>query len=47
MNTEKVGFATSLGFASMKPEEVLKTLSEIGYKAVEWRLAHLDPRKNS
>lgn len=47
MNTEKIGFLASLGFASMKPEEVLRTLSEIGYKAVEWTLAHLDPRKKS
>ena len=47
MNTEKIGFLASLGFASMEPEEVLKTLSEIGYKAVEWTLAHLDPRKKS
>jgi len=47
MNTEKIGFLASLGFASMEPEEVLKTLSEIGYKAVEWTLTHLDPRKKS
>jgi len=47
MNTEKIGFLASLGFESMEPEEVLKTLSEIGYKAVEWPLAHLDPRKKS
>jgi sugar phosphate isomerase/epimerase len=47
MDTEKVGFMASLGFASMKPEEVLKTLSEIGYKAVGWTLAHLDPREKS
>ena len=47
MNTEKIGFLASLGFAAMEPEEVLKTLSEIGYKAVEWTLAHLDPRKKS
>ena len=47
MNTEKIGFLASLGFESMEPEEVLKTLSETGYKAVEWTLAHLDPRKKS
>jgi len=47
MATEKIGFMASLGFALMKPEEVLGTLSEIGYKAVEWPLARLDPRKKS
>ncbi len=47
MNIEKVGFRPNYGFESMEPEEVLKTLSEIGYKAVEWTLAHLDPRKKS
>ena len=47
MNTEKIGFMASLGFASMDPEEVLRTLSEIGYRAVEWTLAHLDPRKKT
>ena len=47
MNTEKIGFMVLLGFASMEPEEVLETLSEIGYKAVEWTEAHLDPRKKS
>jgi sugar phosphate isomerase/epimerase len=47
MNTEKIGFLASLGFASMEPEQVLQTLSEIGYKAVEWTLSHLDPRTKS
>ncbi len=47
MNVEKIGFMASLGFASMEPEEVSRTLSEIGYKAVGWTLAHLDPRKTS
>ncbi len=47
MNTEKVGFDVCLGFTAMEPEEVLRTLSEIGYKAVEWTLAHLDPRTKS
>ena len=47
MNTEKVGFDTNIICSSMKPDEVLKTLSEIGYKAVEWSLDHLDPRKKS
>ncbi len=47
MNTEKIGFDTAVLFASMKPDEVLKILSETGYKAVEWSLDHLDPRKKS
>ena len=47
MNIEKVGFRPNYGFESMEPGEVLETLSEIGYKAVEWTEAHLDPRKQS
>lgn len=43
----KLAFCATLGFRRMKPEEVLKILSKIGYKGVEWTLAHLDPRKKS
>lgn len=44
---KKIGFMASLGFSQMPPEEVLKILSEVGYKGVEWTLSHLDPRKKS
>ena len=47
MNTDKLGFMASLGFAVMAPEEALRILSKIGYKAVGWTLAHLDPREQS
>jgi len=47
VNTEKIGFDTNVLFVSMKPDEVLRTLLETGYKAVEWSLDHLDPRKKS
>lgn len=47
MNKNRIGFMASLGFSQMEPEEVLKILSEIGYKSVEWTLSHLDPRKKS
>ena len=47
MDRGKIGYLASLGFASMKPEEVLKDLSELGYRAVEWTLAHFNPRTKS
>ena len=47
MNTDKLGFMASLGFAVMAPEEALRILSKIGYKAVGWTLAHIDPREQS
>lgn len=47
MNKSQIGYLASLGFARMNPEEVLKSLSELGYKAVEWTLAHFNPRSRS
>ncbi len=47
MAKEKIGFMASLGFSKMEPGEVLDILSRIGYRAVEWTLAHLDPRRKS
>jgi len=34
-------------FGQRKPEEILSTLSRIGYKGVEWPLAHFNPREKS
>lgn len=47
MDKSRIGYLASLGFAGMKQEEVLKNLSELGYKAVEWTLAHFNPRSKS
>ncbi len=47
MDKNRIGYLASLGFARMEPEEVLKSLSELGYKAVEWTLAHFNPRSKS
>ena len=35
MDKSRIGYLASLGFAGMKQEEVLKNLSELGYKAVK------------
>ena len=34
----------SLGYARMKPGEVCQSLSKLGYKGVEWTLAHFNPQ---
>lgn len=47
MNKDRISYLASLGFARMKPEEVLKSLSDLGYKGVEWGLAHFNPRNKS
>ena len=47
MDKSRIGYLASLGFARMKPEEVLENLSGLGYKAVEWTLAHFNPRSKS
>jgi len=47
MDKSRIGYLASLGFAHMKPEEVLKSLSELGYKGVEWTMAHFNPRNKS
>ena len=37
----------SLGFAKMKPEEVVRSLSKLGYDAVEWTLDHMNPKTHA
>lgn len=37
------GFMASLGFAEWSPEAVIETLASIGFKSIEWTLAHFDP----
>lgn len=44
MFTKRIGFLASLGFGSMPAEDVVATLKEIGYHAVEWTSAHFNPR---
>ncbi len=43
-DTAKIGFMASLGFSRMPAEEVVGHLKELGYGAVEWTLAHFNPR---
>jgi sugar phosphate isomerase/epimerase len=37
----------SLGFTAWRPEDVCRCLADLGYGAVEWTLAHFDPRSHS
>lgn len=44
----KDNFAFLAGlFRQRKPEEILSTLSKIGYKGVEWTLTHFNPRERN
>jgi len=43
----RLGYMASLGFTAWKPEEVCRCLADLGYAAVEWTLAHFDPRSHS
>lgn len=43
----KVGFMASLGFAAMPADKVVGHLKELGYDAVEWTLAHFNPRAHN
>lgn len=47
MFEDKIGFMASLGFSQMPPAEVARSLHAIGYRAVEWTLAHFNPRNKS
>ncbi len=40
----KVGYLASLGFTAMSASEVVGHLKSLGYDAVEWTLAHFNPR---
>jgi sugar phosphate isomerase/epimerase len=37
----------SLSYAQMAPEEVVDSLSSLGYQAVEWTLSHFNPRSHT
>lgn len=39
----KLGYVANLEFVQWPPEKVLQTLSEIGYRAVSWRMSAFDP----
>jgi len=43
----QLAYMASLGFASWPPREVVRTLHKLGYAAVEWTMAHFDPRNHS
>lgn len=43
----KIGFLPREGFEGWKIEDVCKTLSDIGYRAVEWSRHHFKPREMS
>lgn len=40
------GFMASLDFRSWPPEEIARALSGLGYRAVEWTLAHFHPSRS-
>jgi len=39
----KLGYVANLEFVQWSPEKVLRTLGEIGYHAVSWRMSAFDP----
>jgi sugar phosphate isomerase/epimerase len=41
---DRIGFLAGLSFASQPAAEVVRQLAEMGYRAVEWTLAHFNPR---
>jgi len=43
----QLAYMASLDFGSRPPEEVARCLADIGYSAVEWTLAHFDPRTHT
>jgi sugar phosphate isomerase/epimerase len=47
MNPFKLAFLASLGYSRMPPQQVVASLSSLGYDAVEWTLQHFNPRKQS
>jgi sugar phosphate isomerase/epimerase len=46
-DTSRLAYLASLGFAGWQPEDVCRCLADLGYGAVEWTLAHFDPRTHS
>jgi sugar phosphate isomerase/epimerase len=47
MRKWKVAFMSSLGYATMAPEKVVRSLASCGYEAVEWTLSHFNPREHT
>ena len=43
----KIGFLAGLDFVNWEPRRVLESLSKLGYKGIEWTLAHFNPRTKS
>lgn len=43
----RLAFLASLGYAKMPPQQVVQSLSAIGYQGVEWTPAHFDPRTHT
>ena len=41
------GYVVTAGFELWKPEEVISTLSHLGYQTIEWTLDHFNPRRRS
>ena len=46
-DTSHLAYMASLDFGAWKPEDVVRCLADLGYHAVEWTLAHFDPRTHS
>ncbi len=46
-SSSQLAYMASLGFGSRPAEEVAQCLAGIGYSAVEWTLAHFDPRTHT
>ena len=40
----KLAFLASLDYSAMKPADVCRSLSKLGYDGVEWTLKHFNPR---
>ena len=45
MRKWKTAFQTSLGYAEMKPGDVIKSLQGLGYEGIEWTTSHFNPDK--
>ncbi len=39
----KIAFQASLGYADMKPADVISSLHGLGYDGIEWTKSHFDP----
>ncbi len=46
MRKWKLEFMASLGYTTMTPDKVVASLADIGYDAVGWTLAHVNPREH-